>query len=110
MIGLLLTFLFCVIGSAFCSAAEMAFVSANTIKFRELADRGNFSAQKILKLQESPQQLLTVILIGNNISNIAATSIAAYLFHRWWGTSNEWLVTAIMAPLLIVACETVPKE
>ncbi len=110
MIGLLLTFLFCLGGSAFCSAAEMAFVSANTIKFRELADRGNISAQKILRIHERPQQFLTVILIGNNILNITATSVAAYCFHQWWGTTNEWLVTAVMAPILIIACETVPKE
>lgn len=108
--SLLLTFLLCVGAYAFLSAAEMAFVSANRLKLREIADSGNAAAKKILRLYEEPHQFLTVILISNNMVNVASTSILAYSFGAYLGITSEWLVTAIMAPLSIIACETVPKD
>ena len=108
--SLFLTFILCVGAHAFLSAAEMAFVSANRLKLRYMADSGNTAAKKILRLYEEPYQFLTVILISNNMVNVAATSILAYSFGAYLGLTNEWLVTAIMAPLLIIACETVPKD
>jgi putative hemolysin len=107
---LIVTFFFCLVSYAFFSAAEMAFVSANRIKIREMADSGSLAAQKILKLYEDPHQLLTIILIATNIFNIASTSILAYGFGAYLGLTNEWLVTIIMAPLSIIACETMPKD
>lgn len=107
---LLFTFFFCLAAYAFFSAAEMSFVSSNRIQLRELADAGSKGAQKILQLHEEPHQFLTVVLIANNVANIASTSIFAFWFSAYLGISNEWLITAIMAPLLIIFCETVPKD
>lgn len=110
MISLLVVFVLCLLASIFFSGAEMAFVSANLIKFREMSDTGNAAAKRALQLLEKPQEYLTVVLIGNNIVNIIATAIFTYFIDFQFGISNEWLVAAFMAPLLIIVCETVPKE
>lgn len=110
MTSLLLAFLLCLIISAFLSGAEMAFVSANKIRIRENADSGNAAAGKIVRLQETPHHFLTAMLIGNNIVNIAATVIGTYALEKHFGVHNEWLVTAIVAPVLIIFGETVPKD
>lgn len=107
--SLILIFIFCLGFSAFFSAAEMAFVSANLVKFREMADSGSHSASKILKLQQRPQYFLTAVLIGNNIVNIIATAVLTYWL-QIFGYANEWLVTIIMAPIFIILCEIVPKD
>ncbi len=110
MIGLLTLFLLSLVGSAFFSSMEMAFVSANKLRLRELADAGDKHARFILQLQQHPNYFLTAILIGNNIVNVTAISVATYLFKALWGLDNEWVVMAVMAPLLIVVGEMVPKD
>ncbi len=110
MISLTLLFLLAFFLSAFFSAAEMAFVSMNRLQFRELADSGNRAAQAILKLQEHSHQLLTTLLIANNVANITAVSIFTYQFQHFFGIANEWLITAILAPLLLIFAETLPKD
>lgn len=110
MISLPLIFIFCLLASIFFSGAEMAFVSANLIKFRELSDGGSAAAKRSLALLDKPQEYLTVVLVGNNIVNITATAIFTYFLEVQFGISNEWIVAVVMAPLLIIVCETVPKE
>lgn len=110
MIVSLLVFLMCILISAFLSGAEMAFVSANKIRMRENADSGNAAARKIVRLQEAPHHFLTAMLIGNNIFNITATVIGTYALEKYFRVHNEWLVTAVVAPVLIIFGETVPKD
>ena len=103
-------FIVCLFLSAYFSGAEMAYVSSNKLKIRELADSGNRRAQKVLRLQEQPQRFLAGILLGNNIVNIVATALVTYWLEERFGIANGWVVTAITAPLLIVFGETVPKD
>lgn len=110
MISLILSFFICLVLSAFFSGAEMAFISSNKFKLRELADAGSRPAQTILSLHDHPHEFLTTILIGNNIVNIAATVLFTVWLDLQFGIENEWLVTAIMAPLLIIFAEMVPKD
>ncbi len=110
MMSLIFFFFLCVALSAFFSGSEMAFVSANKLKLREAADQGDAAAKKTIRLQESPQHFLTVILIGNNLVNVAAASIVGYLLNVYFGLESEWLVTAIVAPLVIIFGETLPKN
>jgi putative hemolysin len=110
MITLILVFFGCLLLSMFFSSSEMAFVSANPVKIRELSDKGNKKAQKTLQLLEQHQEFLAVILIGNNVVNIIATSIFTYFLEMQLGIANEWVVTLVMAPILIVFCETIPKD
>ncbi len=110
MISLIFFFLLACFLSAFFSVAEMAFVSMNRLRFRELADSGNRPAQTMLKLHEHSHQLLTTLLIANNVANITAVSIFTYIFQHYLGIENEWLITAILAPVLLILAETLPKD
>lgn len=110
MIGLGIVFILALALSAFFSGTEMAFVSANKLKLREMADSGNRRARYILELHRKPQYFLAAILIGNNVVNVTAISICTYVFQEYWGWRNEWAVTAVMAPLLIIVAEMVPKD
>ncbi|HXV28611.1 MAG TPA: CNNM domain-containing protein [bacterium] len=110
MIALIGMVVICFVFSAFFSAAEMAFVSMNRLQLRELADSGNRSAQIILKFHDQPHQFLTTLLIANNVMNITAISLFTYGLQQFAGIDNEWVVTAFLAPLLLVFAETVPKD
>lgn len=66
--------------SAFFSATETAFFSMNKIRMKSLANEGNGRAKKVLKLSDNIDELLSAILIGNNLVNIATTAIATVLF------------------------------
>ncbi|MBQ8129554.1 MAG: DUF21 domain-containing protein, partial [Clostridia bacterium] len=63
----------CVVLSAYISATETAFNSVNRIRLKSLAEKGDGKAALVLKLLEEYDKLLTTILIGNNLVNIAAT-------------------------------------
>lgn len=79
-IGLLVAIIFMILMSGFFSASEMAFSTANKIRLRTLEADGNRSAKRVLKMLDNYDRLLSTILIGNNIVNIVATSLATILF------------------------------
>ena len=79
-VGLLVAMILLLIGSAFFSAVETAFSSFNKIRFKSLAQAGNKKAEAVLKLESKYEKLLTGILIGNNIVNIALSSLATLFF------------------------------
>lgn len=108
--SLFILFIISLLLSAFFSGTEMAFVSVNEFKLRELADSGNGAARRIVKLKENPQQFLTAVLIGNNIVNITAAAIMTYWISVSFGFQTEWLATAIMVPIMVVVGELVPKD
>ncbi|MEI7752386.1 MAG: CNNM domain-containing protein [Candidatus Omnitrophota bacterium] len=110
MIGLLTLFCFSLVASAFFSGAEMAFVSANKLRLREMADAGDKKARFIMQLQQHPNYFLTAILIGNNAVNVTAISIATYIFKEHFGWNSEWAVMLVIAPILIIFAEMVPKD
>lgn len=110
MIGLLALFFFSMVASAFFSGAEMAFVSANKLRLREMADAGDKKARFIMQLQQHPNYFLTAILIGNNAVYVTAISIATYIFKEYLGWNSEWAVMLVIAPVLIIFAEMVPKD
>ncbi len=110
MIGLLVIFFLSVIASAFFSASEMAFVTANKLKLREMADAGDKKARFIMQLQQHPNYFLTAILIGNSVVNVIAIAIATCLFKDYLGWTSEWVVMLIVAPVLIIFAEMAPKD
>jgi CBS domain containing-hemolysin-like protein len=110
MIGLLALFFLSLVASAFFSGAEMAFVSANKLKLRELSDAGDKNARFIMGLQNHPNYFLTAILIGNNVVNVTAISIVTYIFKEYFGWNSEWAVMLMIAPVLIIFAEMVPKD
>ena len=110
MISLGVVFILALLLSAFFSGTEMAFVSSNKLKLREMADSGDRRARYVLGLHRKPQYFLAAILIGNNMVNVTAISICTYVFQRCLGWHNEWAVMAVMAPILIIFAEMVPKD
>lgn len=110
MTALILLFLLCLALSAFFSGSEMAFVSSNKLKLRELVEKGDPRARAILRLNKHPQDFLAALLIGNNIVNVTSTVLAAYFFEHFLNAHNEWLVLLVMAPILIIFTEMAPKD
>lgn len=96
--------------SAFFSSSETAFTSINKIKLRRLIENGNKKALRVDKLIENPSKLLSTILIGNNIVNIAASSLATSLAINAYGNNAVVLSTAIMSVIIIIFSEITPKS
>ncbi len=98
--------------SAFFSASETSFTSLNKIRLKMLADDGNRRAKLAYSMTEQYDKLLSAVLIGNNIVNIAATSIATVLFMDM--ISNEslgsTLSTVVMTVTILVFGEVSPKS
>ncbi|MCR5291164.1 MAG: CNNM domain-containing protein, partial [Treponema sp.] len=74
-----------IILSAFFSSAETALTCANKVRIRSLADSGNRSAMRVQKIHDKYSKMLTTILIGNNIVNIAASSLTTTMVIRFFG-------------------------
>lgn len=96
--------------SAFFSATETAFSSLNKIRIKNMAGDGNKRSQLVLRLSENYDRLISTILIGNNIVNIAATSLAADLFIRNFGNIGVTISTASMTVIILIFGEISPKS
>ena len=106
---LLLGLALCLFLSAFFSAVEMAFLSTDRVKLRNDAEEGSVRARSVLGLFSDSRQFLTTLLIGNNLVNVAAAAFFAAFVEIRFGIQNEWVVTAILAPVIIIFAEIVPK-
>ena len=94
--------------SAFFSSAETAFTTANKIRMRSLADEGNKRAKTVLKITDNSGKMLSAILIGNNIVNLSASSIATSIAYKLGG-SMVALATGIITILILLFGEITPK-
>ena len=100
-----------VVFSAFFSASETAFTSCNRIKLKTQADDGDKKSQAILNTLEKYDRLLSTILIGNNIVNIASASIATILFINLSGEElGPTLSTIVMTIVVLIFGEVLPKN
>lgn len=97
-------------GSAFFSATETAYSSLNRIRMKNMASAGNKKARLALDLAEDYDRLLSTILIGNNIVNIAATSLATLLFVKYLPASGATVSTVVMTVLVLIFGEVSPKS
>ena len=91
--------------SAYFSATETAFSGVNRIRLKSMASDGNKKAARALKLTENFDNLLSTVLVGNNIVNIAASSIATLLFTATFGDAGPALSTLVMTVLLLIFSE-----
>ena len=107
----LIIILLCIIMSAYFSATETAFSSLNRIRIKNMADKGNKRAALVLKLSEDYDRLLSTILIGNNIVNIACASLSTLLFVRLLGEdAGASVSTAVTTVIVLVFGEVSPKS
>jgi CBS domain containing-hemolysin-like protein len=96
--------------SAYFSATETAFSSVNKIRLKNMASEGNKKAKLALDLSNDYDKLLSTILVGNNIVNIAATSLATVIFIDIYGSIGATISTAVMTVLVLIFGEISPKS
>ena len=102
--------LLCLLLSNFFSASEMAYSSCNRLRLENAAEEGSKRAGIALKITQHFDDALSAILIGNNLVNIASSSLAAVLVILLTGNdSKTWVATLILTLLVIVFGETIPK-
>lgn len=104
--GAILLLLIC---SAFFSGSETALTAASRGKLHGQADRGSAGAKAALKLKEDNERLIGGILLGNNVANILATSLATALFTTVLGDSGVAAATLVMTLLVLIFAEVLPK-
>ncbi len=95
--------------SAFFSSAETSFVTVSQIKMRSLADAGSKSAQRVLNITSDSAKMLSAILIGNNLVNISASSLATTLTLNLWGNAAVSITTGLLTLIVLIFGEISPK-
>jgi Mg2+/Co2+ transporter CorB len=95
--------------SAFFSGSETALTAASRGKLRMQADKGNTGAARALSLTEDNERLIGAVLLGNNMVNILAASLATALFTRAFGEGGVALATLVMTLLVLIFAEVLPK-
>ncbi len=95
--------------SAFFSGSETALTAASRGKLRAQAEKGSKGAQFALNITEDNERLIGSVLLGNNLVNILAASLATALFTRLFGESGVALATLVMTLLVLVFAEVLPK-
>ena len=95
--------------SAYFSATETAFTSANRIRMKNMAGDGNKKAERVLRLLSDYDKLLTTILVGNNIVNIMVASIGTLLFVGLYGDIGATISTVVVTIVVLIFGEITPK-
>jgi len=108
--GYIITLFVCIMLSSFFSASETAFSAANKMRLRTAALDGDRRAARALKIAEDYDRTISVILIGNNIVNIAASSIATVAATKWFGISGPAIATVAMTIIVLTFGEILPKS
>lgn len=109
----ILAMVFCVVMSAYFSATETAFSSLNKTRLKAMAEKGNKKAELALSLEEKYDKLISTILIGNNIVNIAGASIGTLLFVKIMNGDQETgaaLSTVVVTVVVLIFGEVTPKS
>lgn len=96
--------------SGFFSMSETALMSLNKIKLRHMVEEGVAGAKSVEKLIEDPNKLLGAILIGNNVVNIGASSLATVLATNIFGNSGVGIATGVITILVLIFGEITPKS
>lgn len=115
LIPVLLGIIVCVALSAFFSGSEMALSSCNTVRLENEAEDGKSASKRALKLAERFDDTLSAILVGNNLVNIAASSLTTVavmlIAEKILGLKSDWnwLGTLVVTVAIIIFGETVPK-
>ncbi|SHE91722.1 Mg2+ and Co2+ transporter CorB, contains DUF21, CBS pair, and CorC-HlyC domains [Ruegeria intermedia] len=101
--------LFLLVLSGFFSGSETALTASSRGKLRAQADKGSRGAKKALEITDDNERLIGSVLLGNNLVNILAASLATALFTRLFGESGVALATLVMTLLVLIFAEVLPK-
>jgi len=99
----------CLLLSAFFSSSETAFISLQRIKLEHLVETKVSGAQRVARMVERPEKLLSTILLGNNLVNTAAAALATALAVSIWEEWGILIATIGISIILLVFSETTPK-
>ena len=100
----------CVILSGYFSATETAFSSVNRTRLKAMAEKGDHKAELALRLAEDYDKLISTILIGNNVVNIALASIGTLFFVSLLGDNGATVSTAVITVVVLIFGEITPKS
>ncbi len=106
----LLAMVICIVFSAYFSASETAFSSLNRARMKAMAEQGDKRAERALALAEQYDRLLSTLLIGNNIVNIAVASIGTVMFVRYYGDMGATISTVVITIVVLIFGEISPKS
>jgi len=101
--------LVCLLLSAFFSGSETALTASSKAKLRARADRGDSGAEAAVRVTADSEKLIGAILLGNNVVNILAASLATALFTRLLGSGGVAIATLVMTVLVLIFSEVMPK-
>jgi CBS domain containing-hemolysin-like protein len=99
----------CLLVTAFFSAAEMAFIAANRLRLRHLAEEGSRTAARYLEDFRRPERVLSTAMMGVTIAHIVASSAVTFALLPVLGAWAPWVVTAALTPVMLVFGEIIPK-
>ena len=109
-IGKIILIIAMMVFSALFSSTETAYSSVNKLRLKNYESQGSKKAGKALKLANRFDDVLTAVLIGNNIVNIACSSVSTLLFVSIFGSKGAGISTAVITVLVLVFCEVLPKS
>ncbi|SFB36622.1 HlyC/CorC family transporter [Clostridium frigidicarnis] len=102
--------IFLLLSSAFFSSAETALMSLSKIRIKHMVEEGVKGADKVAKLIENPNRLLSSILIGNNVVNIGASALATSIAMDLFGSQGVAIATGVVTILVLIFGEITPKS
>jgi Mg2+/Co2+ transporter CorB len=105
----LLAVLICLVLSFFFSGSETALTASSRAAMMRLEKNGSGAAKIVNRLMENREQLIGALLIGNNVTTIAASSLATTVLLAWFGDVGVIYSTVAMTVLIVVFCEMLPK-
>jgi len=106
----ILIMMLCLLLEGFFSGSEIGVVSADQMKLRHKAAKGSKGAKLALKMLEKPEWLLSTTLVGTNIAVVTNTTMATALMLHLFGENGSWLAIVLVAPLIWIFGEIVPKS
>lgn len=108
--GYFIGIVICIVFSAFFSASETAFTTLNRIRMKTAAEAGDGKAALALKVSEDYDILLSTVLVGNNLVNIASSTLATVLFTLWFASNGPSISTVVMTVTILIFGEITPKS
>lgn len=109
MIHPILLVIFFILLEGFFSGSEIGLVSLNRIRLKVSAEAKQKKAVIIQKILNDPNRMLCTMLVGTNIAVVSATAIFAKSIYHIYGLNSEWITTAVMAPIILIFGEFIPK-
>jgi Mg2+/Co2+ transporter CorB len=98
-----------VVVSAYFSGSETGMMTLNRYRLRHLAKQGNRAAKRVEKLLRKPDRLISLVLIGNNLVNILASSLATIVGMRLYGDAGVAIATGVLTFVVLIFAEVLPK-